>query len=68
MEQKNSNIPVAKEYLTTAQVAQKLNVSTFTIHRLIKRRAIPFIAIGAIRRFDPVAIDEWMNKRTVTGQ
>lgn len=54
-----------KRYMTIDQLAAYLEVSKFTIYRLINRREIPFIPMGRIRRFDPLAIDEWMKKRTV---
>lgn len=66
MEQKSSTISSTKRYMTVGQVAEYLGLSECTIYRLIHRNAIPFSPIGRSRRFDPIAIDEWMAKRRVS--
>ncbi len=54
-----------KRYLTLEQLCARLQVSKHHIYRMIHRREIPFIPMGRVRRFDPVAIDKWMAARSV---
>lgn len=54
-----------KRYLNVDEVAAYIGVSKYSIYRWVDRREIPFIPLGRVRRFDPLAIDAWMSNRTV---
>jgi excisionase family DNA binding protein len=47
-------------YLTVAQLAQRLQVSESTIYGWVDRDYIPFLMAGDLVRFDPSAIHNWM--------
>ena len=48
-------------YLTVAQLAQRLQVSESTIYGWVDRDYIPFLMAGNLVRFDPTAIHNWMS-------
>jgi len=50
---------------TVYQVADLLNVRPSRVYDLVQNRQIPFIKIGRRQfRFDPAAIQEWLDART----
>lgn len=53
--------------MTVNQTAECLGVSRRTVYRLVDDRmsGIPFIKIRSLLRFDPVAVDRWMNEQTI---
>jgi excisionase family DNA binding protein len=53
---------------TATQVADLLNVRASQVYRLVQGRQIPFIRIGRQLRFDPSAIQEWLEARTTQVQ
>jgi excisionase family DNA binding protein len=53
----------APRYLTVAQLAARLQVSTSTIYGWVDRDVVPFLMAGDLLRFDPAAIDSWMATR-----
>lgn len=65
MDEKSATLLYGKRYMTIEQLSDYLEVSKWTIYRLINNREIPFIPFGRIRRFDPQAIDKWMQEKTV---
>jgi hypothetical protein len=62
-------------YLDVHGAAAYLNVSRWTLYKLVERRKIPFIPIQpaeegdeakrAIVRFDALALDRWMAKQAI---
>jgi excisionase family DNA binding protein len=48
-----------------AGVAERLGVSVRYVRRLVAERRIPYIKLGHLLRFDPEAIDEWLDKARV---
>lgn len=52
-------------YLTVEQAAAYLQVSKWSLYKLVERRDIPFIPFGRLLRFDRMAIDRWVEKRSV---
>lgn len=65
MDDKSATIPTGKRYMNIMQVGDYLSVSKYTIYRWVSQRDIPFIHVGKVLRFDPKAIDEWMQKKSV---
>jgi excisionase family DNA binding protein len=53
---------------TATQVADLLNVRPSRVYELVQGRQIPFIRIGRQLRFDPGAIQEWLDARTTQAQ
>jgi len=53
--------------MTTAQVAQYLQVSLGTVYKLLRRGQIPAFKIGTDYRFNKDAIEKWMTDRQVKG-
>lgn len=64
-----------ERYLDVHGAAAYLNVSRWTLYKLVERRKIPFIPIQpaeeraeakrAIVRFDALALDRWMAKQAI---
>ena len=50
--------------LTKRDVAARLRVSTATIDRLCRARALPFSLVGSRRRFSPQAVDDFVASRS----
>ena len=51
-----------RQLLTISQVAHHLNVEVRHIRRLVHERRIPFIKWGHLLRFDPVELQEWIDR------
>lgn len=54
-----------RNYMKTEQLCDYLQISRFTVYRLVNRREIPFVKVGKLTRFDKAEIDKWMAKRGV---
>jgi len=65
MENKNDTLNIRKRYLNTVELAGYLGKSKWWIYKKVKLREIPFIPVGREPRFDLVAIDNWMTKKTI---
>ena len=48
-------------YFTVKTLAEKLAVKPLTIYRLVSDGKLPAVKIGRSIRFDPVAIDAFLN-------
>lgn len=46
-------------------VAHHLGVGARHVRRLVHERRIPFVKWGRLLRFDPVAVDEWLEASRV---
>lgn len=53
------------QLLTINQVAERLQVSTRTIHRWITASSIPVTYIGKAIRFDEKKIERWIESQTI---
>ena len=51
--------------LDTEAVAEALGVTPRHVRRLIAERRIPFVKVGRFVRFDPGALDMWVDQQTV---
>jgi excisionase family DNA binding protein len=52
--------------LTVEQLAARLSVTESAIRHMVYRRQIPFLRLGSKRlRFDPAAIDAWLEDQRV---
>ena len=50
------------EFMTLEEVADYLRVTEKTIHRMLRRRAIPAMRVGRQWRFDKASIDAWLRE------
>lgn len=48
--------------LDTPALAAWLSINTRHVRRLIQERRIPFIKVGRLVRFDPEAIERWLDE------
>lgn len=51
--------------MTIEQAGERLGVSTRHMRRLVAERRIPYVKWGHLLRFDPLAIDEWVERFSV---
>ncbi len=51
--------------LTIDGVAEALNVTRRHVQRLVAERRIPFLKVGRFVRFDPVALNIWLEEQQV---
>jgi len=51
--------------LTIKEVAHVLNVSVRTVHRIIKLKQLTYFRVRGQLRFDPVHLDQYLQKRTI---
>ena len=50
----------AEQWVSVEQVAQHLNVMTFTIYKWLERKDMPAHKVGRLWRFKISEIDEWV--------
>ena len=62
---KSTHHPTRQSLITIEQVADALGVSVRHIRRLVAERRIPYLKWGHLLRFDPLAIDRWLDERSV---
>jgi excisionase family DNA binding protein len=48
--------------LTADDVAQQLSVPTSWVYKQVSARKIPFVKIGRYVRFEPAAIEQWLQE------
>ena len=46
--------------LDVDELAERLNISVRHVRRLVAERRIPYLKVGHLLRFEPAAIDEWV--------
>ncbi len=56
--ERQPQLPRRAALLTVQDVAERLNVSTRTVRRLVAAGRLPCIRIGRSLRFDPVSVDQ----------
>jgi excisionase family DNA binding protein len=54
-----------RNLLDITGVAERLGVRVRYVRRLVAERRIPYIKFGHLLRFDPSAIDDWLDKARV---
>ncbi len=50
--------------LTVDQISKTLQISKVYVYKLVREKKIPTIRIGSALRFDPSAIQAWLQKST----
>lgn len=56
------------KFMTVAETAEMLTLSTQQVYRLASNRQIPHVKVGQRLFFDPVAIDKWIEDHTVLAE
>lgn len=56
------------KYLSVKELAEKLAVKESWLRSQVFKRNIPFIKIGALIRFDPEEVSQWINSKKVNPQ
>lgn len=54
-----------RRLLNLKQVAEQLNVNERHVRRLVFERRIPYLKWGHLLRFDPVELQEWLERARV---
>jgi excisionase family DNA binding protein len=57
-----------QQLLTAAQVAERLNVKEATIRKWAHIEFIPRVKLGGALRFDPQAIERWVEQKRLPGR
>ncbi|MGQ0434236.1 MAG: helix-turn-helix domain-containing protein [Microthrixaceae bacterium] len=57
-----SDVERAQRLMDLEEVAQRLGVNERHVRRLVAERRIPFVKWGHLLRFDPGAIDAWLDE------
>ena len=52
----------SRSLIDITQVAEQLGVSVRHVRRLVAERRIPYVKWGHLLRFDPRAIDAWLDE------
>ena len=58
----NRQCATSKQYWSVAEVARFLNLKISKIRYLVLRKAIPYIKIGRLLRFEKMEIEGWLEK------
>jgi len=53
-----------KRLVDIQTVADSLGVKVSTLYGMVSRRQIPFTKVGRLTKFDPEAIDAWLEHHT----
>jgi len=51
-----------EQWVSVEQIAQHLNVKTFTIYKWLERKDMPAHKVGRLWRFKITEVDEWVRK------
>jgi excisionase family DNA binding protein len=51
--------------LTIKEVAHVLNVSVRTVYKIIKAKQLTYFRVRGQLRFDPIHLDQYLQKRTI---
>ena len=46
--------------LDVDELAERLNISVRHVRRLVAERRVPYLKVGHLLRFEPAAIDAWL--------
>jgi len=51
--------PATEQWVSVEQIAQHLNVKTFTIYKWLERKDMPAHKVGRLWRFKVTEVDRW---------
>jgi excisionase family DNA binding protein len=52
--------PATEQWVSVEQIAQHLNVKTFTIYKWLERKDMPAHKVGRLWRFKVTEVDQWV--------
>jgi excisionase family DNA binding protein len=52
--------PATEQWVSVEQIAQHLNVKTFTIYKWLERKDMPAHKVGRLWRFKVTEVDRWV--------
>ena len=52
--------PATEQWVSVGQIAQHLNVKTFTIYKWLERKDMPAHKVGRLWRFKVTEVDQWV--------
>lgn len=61
-------LPADQEYLTTADVAKLLRVSTPTVRKAIRTQGLPCVWVGKAPRIPRADFEAWVDKQKGAGR
>jgi len=53
-----------KKLVNIQTVAEALGLKPSSLYNMVSRRQIPFTKVGRLTKFDPDAIDAWLERQT----
>jgi len=53
---------VESSLLDVNELAERLNISVRHVRRLVAERRVPYLKVGHLVRFDPAAIEAWVDE------
>ena len=59
------SFPIKDVFITEAELAECLNVSKSTLHKLRENGILPFTLVGSCIRFSTLEIEEWLKGRRI---
>lgn len=59
--------PATEQWVSVEQIAQHLNVKTFTIYKWLERKNMPAHKVGRLWRFKLSEIDRWVKSGSARG-
>lgn len=57
-----------EQWLSVDQIAQHLNVKTFTIYKWLERKDMPAHKVGRLWRFKVSEVDRWVKSGDAAGE
>jgi excisionase family DNA binding protein len=56
-----ADIDTIPQLLTIEQLAERLGITVRHVRRLVAERRVPYLKVGRLVRFDPEAINAWLD-------
>jgi excisionase family DNA binding protein len=60
--------PATEQWVSVEQIAQHLNVKTFTIYKWLERKDMPAHKVGRLWRFKISEVDRWVFSGKANGE
>lgn len=60
--------PATEQWVSVEQIAQHLNVKTFTIYKWLERKDMPAHKVGRLWRFKISEVDQWVFSGKANGE
>lgn len=57
-----------RRFLNAEQLSELLGIRKDSLYRFVSQRRIPHVKIGRATRFDPEAIDKWIQENSIAAK